>query len=107
MKLPQKIKIGYADIDIVPMKSLEGFSHGCYGHFSESELCIRIITDLKPLVVMNTLIHEVMHACFFMGGLSDDDDEERTVNTMSNQYCQVLRDNPEYNKFVQTCLRGQ
>lgn len=104
MKLPEKIKVGYADISIHPMKSLEGLSHGCYGHFSESELCIRIITDMSPMVVMNTLIHEVFHACFFVGGLQDDDDEERTVNTLANVYSQVVRDNPEYSKFIQRCL---
>ena len=105
MKLPDKIKVGCYDIKIIPMKDLEGFSHGVYGHFSETELCIRIISDLQPLVVMNTLVHELLHVCYFVGGLEDSDEEERTVNTLANVYTQVLRDNPEYNKFIQRCLK--
>ena len=104
MKVPKRIKIGYTDIAIIPMESLEGFANGNYGHFSAPELCIRIITDLKPLVVMNTLIHEVFHACWFVGGLEDTDEEERVVNTLANVYSQVLRDNPCYSKYIQDCL---
>ena len=105
MKLPSKIKVGCYEIDVIPMKSLEGFSHGVYGHFSQSEMCIRIITDLSPVVVMNTLVHELMHVCYFVGGLDDADDEERVVNTLANQYCGILVDNPEFNKFIQRCCK--
>ena len=104
--LPKKVKVGCYWIDIIPMKSLEGFAHGVYGHFSASEMCIRIITELSPAVVMNTLIHEVMHVCYFVGSLDDSDEEERIVTTLANQYCGVLIDNPDYNKFIQRCCNA-
>ena len=105
MKLPEKIKVGYADIAIIPMEHMEGFAHGVYGHFSAPELCIRISTDLDKMVVMNTLVHEILHACYFVGNIEDEDDEEKTVTVLANVYAQVLRDNPEYNKFIQRCIK--
>ena len=106
MKLPESVKVGYANVKIIPMPGMEGFAHGIYGHFSEAELCIRIAEDLDKTKVMNTLIHEVFHACYFIGGMTDEDDEERTVTTLANIYSGVLIDNPEFNKFINWCCKG-
>jgi hypothetical protein len=106
MKLPSSVKVGYADIQIVPMHTLEGFSHGVFGHFSASELAIRVINDLTETQVANTLLHEVLHACWHVAGLEDEDEEERIVTCLANTYLQVLRDNPDYNRFIQKCLNS-
>lgn len=105
MKLPEKIKIGCYDIKVIPMHGMEGFAHGIYGHFSEAELSIRISVDLDQRQVMNTLLHEVLHACFWVGGLDDTDEEERTVTVLANIYSGVLVDNPEFNSFIQRCVK--
>ena len=104
MKLPKSIKVGYADISIIPMQQLEGLSHGIFGHFSVTELSIRIIQDLPVSQIANTLLHEVLHACYHVAGLEDTDEEERIVTCLANVYLNVMIDNPEYNKFMQRCL---
>lgn len=50
-----------------------------------------------PTVRANTLLHEVMHACLAMAGITDvltDEDEERVVRRLSPLLLQALRDNP-------------
>lgn len=105
MKLPKSVKVGCYDIKIIPMNGMEGFAHGIFGHFSQAELCIRISVDLDKRQVMNTLIHEVFHACYALGNIHDDSDEEETVTTLANMYSGVLVDNPEYNKFITRCSK--
>jgi len=107
MKLPEKVKVGCYDVRIVPMHGMEGFAHGCLGHFSSAEMVIRISIDLPEIQVINTLLHEVLHSCYYVAGLEDTDEEERIITCLANQYLQVIIDNPAYNKAINSCSKKE
>ena len=105
MKLPSSIRVGCYDISVQQMEDREAMSHGIYGHYASTEHTIRINGELSPIKMLNTLMHEVFHACYDIAGLSDEDEEERIVTLMANACTQVVRDNPDYNRFVQQCIK--
>lgn len=51
-----------------------------------------IIED--PVEAANTLLHEILHACWYTAQIQDEDKEERTITAFANQLTQVWRDNP-------------
>jgi len=72
---------------------------------------IQINTNLEQHDLLNTVIHEILHACCYVGGLttksnplSDEDKEEVVTSTLANQLHIVLRDNPWLLKFIQESL---
>jgi hypothetical protein len=107
MKLPSSIKVGCYDIAVHELKELESLSHGIHGHYSDLEHCIRINKDLSPQVLANTLIHEVLHACWAYGALGAEEEEEQVVTVLANVFTQVVQDNPELNKFILKCIRSK
>ncbi len=48
----------------------------------------------------DTVLHEVLHAIYRVWALSDADDEERTVTAMTTGLVSVLRDNPQFTKWL-------
>jgi len=101
--LPKKIKVSFADLD-VDIKPDENN----YGEFDATSNTIRISPDITQQDLANTLIHELLHAAVWYGGLKDegsvlenDKHEENVVNVLANQLSQILKDNPK----VMTALR--
>ncbi len=76
-----------------------------FGECCTSTGIIRVRTDLDPVKLANTLIHEVLHACFYIGDIEDDDKQERTVTILANQLTQVWRDNPELVAWINSRLK--
>lgn len=100
MRLPKQIRIGGIDYTVQPRTfvQLEGKS----GTHSRMEATIEIANGV-PQETANTLLHEVLHGCYQQAELRADDSEERIVSALSNQLCQVFRDNP---KFVSWLTKG-
>lgn len=89
--LPQAIRVGPYDfaVGLLP----EGDEN--YGLFSPNEMTIRVRPDVPSVVhVIDTVLHEIMHAIFWAYLLREADDEERTVGTLATGWTQVYRDNP-------------
>lgn len=104
MKLPDKIKVGAFDIQVIQLQGAESLSHGIDGHFSAAEQVIRIDKSLAKYKLMDTLLHEILHSIYYVGHLDSDDDEEKTVSVISTMLTQVIRDNPKLLKFWQATL---
>jgi len=105
MKCPKSVRVGAYDVQIIQMEDAEAMAHGIYGHFSPTELIIRINKSLQPVKFIDTLNHELLHACYFVGELEDDDDEEKTVSVIAHIWTQIERDNPKLIKFKQEIYR--
>ena len=109
----KKLRIGFQDLTI-ELKDADFRTDNltdCYGHYLQRENKIQINTNLEQHDLLNTVIHEVLHACCYVGGLttksnplSDEDKEEVVTNTLANQIHIVLRDNPWLLKFIQESL---
>ena len=109
----KKLRVGFQDLTI-EIKDADFRTDNltdCYGHYLQRENKIQINTNLEQHDLLNTVIHEVLHACCYVGGLttksnplSDEDKEEVVTNTLANQIHIVLRDNPWLIKFIQESL---
>ena len=109
----KKLRVGFQDLTI-EIKDADFRTDNltdCYGHYLQRENKIQINTNLEQHDLLNTIIHEILHACCYVGGLttksnplSDEDKEEVVTNTLANQIHIVLRDNPWLIKFIQESL---
>ena len=109
----KKLRVGFQDLTI-EIKDADFRTDNltdCYGHYLQRENKIQINTNLEQHDILNTVIHEILHACCYVGGLttksnplSDEDKEEVVTNTLANQIHIVLRDNPWLIKFIQESL---
>lgn len=91
-QLPSSVRVGPYDFKIIsPVQDQNN-----WGELSYTEHVIRLRGNFpSPQMMVDTVLHELLHACWFTGGLGKKVGEERAVNTLSTQLTQVLRDNPE------------
>ena len=114
MKKPTKIKIGYRDIDIKFSSPdfLNDHLVDCYGQYTAREGLIEIQDDLTGQKLINTLLHEVLHAAIDISGLNisgapleDDDDEELVVHQLGNIFIGICRDNPWFLDYIKNNIK--
>lgn len=96
--IPPTVAIGYRLYKILPMPL--GFEDA--GQHTAG--IIHLKSDTPPEVA-NTLLHEILHGCYEMGGLKDNDPEEKVVTVLSNQLCQVIKNNPAIIEFIVSGLK--
>lgn len=100
MKLPETICIGYQDIETIETDFPEN-EHGVY---LSDKPQIRIQEGLNSREYLNTVIHECLHAIFYVYGakafVKGDEEEENIVNVLSNGLAEVFSRNPDLIKWV-------
>ena len=94
MKLPDVIKVGPYDFVIEEWTPRMAAANERYGECSCQELTIRIDSSLVPIKMADTLLHELLHAVWWVWGIDDGDNEERTVHKLAIGLTAVWRDNP-------------
>jgi hypothetical protein len=111
--LPRTIKISFADVDIETSDDTK-FAEENFGEYDSRNNKITISTNSTDRDIANTLLHEIVHASVWYGGLKDDgaaleDDkhEEHVVNVLTNQLCQIFRDNPKILTIIKKGLTGK
>jgi hypothetical protein len=111
--LPKKIKISFADVDIETSDDTK-FAEENFGEYDSRNNRITISSNSTDRDIANTLLHEIVHASVWYGGLKDDgaaleDDkhEEHVVNVLTNQLCQIFRDNPKILTIIKKGLTGK
>ena len=70
------------------------------GLFLADRRQIFIRPDLVPEVMGDTLIHEFLHACFYLMGLKDEDKEEEIVTSYASCILGVIQD-PRNTEFLE------
>jgi hypothetical protein len=106
VKLPDSIKVGYREFSVVGFPFNEAAARGRLGECLLDMGLIRIRDDLQGPALAMTLVHEVMHAAFGFGCLTDEDGEERTIAVLANVWCQIVADNPDFHAFLSESLTG-
>ena len=105
MRLPEKVKVGPFEWT-VRMESLNtsldraanGFN---YGATVKSQLEIQLAIGQAPGNLRDTLLHEVLHACWHTASLSSSAaDEEEVCSRLSTVLLSVLRENPQLVEFL-------
>ncbi len=103
IELPTHLKVGpvmYRVFELPAIQAMEEKIDGC--HEPQGKI-IRVREDLNRDDMARILLHEVLHAAFYMGDLAEDQ-EERIVTVLANQLTGVWRDNPEFVRFMNDCL---
>jgi len=101
MQLPDKIKVGPYTFDIAERTEAWHRQTGDYGSMVFEDLQINIVTSHRPrALVVDTLIHEIFHAIWEAGHLTDKDDEEKIVATLATWWLLTWNENEELQKFV-------
>lgn len=93
--LPKMLKIGYQDIKIIPG---EFNLDGDLGAYRDEESEIYINTTKPKREILNTLLHETLHAICHNYGLRESmecKEEEKLVSVLANGLTQTFVTNPE------------
>ena len=99
LTLPNWIKIGPYDCEVKFVRIEEG--EGRLGDYSSRTNMIRIDSSMSDRRrIVETLLHEVLHAIYYSYTLSPGDGEERVVSVLSTGLAAVLRDNPEFTALL-------
>jgi hypothetical protein len=93
--LPDSIRVGPYDIALEAMTPSQQHTVDATGYFAYAELKIGFEAyPASKAYAADTLLHEVSHAIYWVYGIKSEDDEERTVSTLSTGWVQVYKDNP-------------
>jgi len=104
--LPESIRVGPYDFTLEAMTPSKQHTEDATGYFAYAEL--KIAFEAYPIsaaYAVDTLLHEINHAIYFTYGIKSEDDEERTVSTLSTGWAQVYRDNPWLLDWIKKALK--
>lgn len=94
-RLPTKVRVGHLDYAVEAWPVLQAMSAQRWGECSHMEQRIRVQAEVASVgQMMDTLLHEIMHAIFHVYGIEDSDKEERAVGIIATAWAQIWRDNP-------------
>ncbi len=93
MPLPTSLKIGYKTFSVSSWKTQDARAANSVGICDTLNNVILLDVERVATDVVQTLIHEILHAVWFVGDVQDSDQEERVVSILSAQLAQVLADN--------------
>ena len=96
-KLPPSIRVGYRDFKLEHWPVNEARADQSYGQCDKGNAIIRIDASISASVTANTVLHELLHACWTH---IPEEHEELTVSVLADHLTQVWRDNPELVKWL-------
>lgn len=107
---PSTVRVGYRDYKVIVFPASESRAEQCLGrcdnHRGQIKVDETIIAE-EPAQAANTLLHEIIHACWYVGDIENDDKQEKTVSVLTNQLGCVWRDNPDVIAYLDWAFRGQ
>lgn len=98
--LPKKIKVAGQTFKINLWGHHTASSYHKFGEFNLLDKTISIDNSLDNLKFIETLIHELLHCIYYMYTIEGEDDEERTVTSISKGLVQVYKNNPKLLTFI-------
>lgn len=96
---PDLIKIGHIHFDLEDQNYDLEDEH-VYGQFDHKNGRIGINPDQPPEFGQDTVVHESLHAMFWVAGWNPTQ-EERIVRTLTPMICAWIKDNPELMMYLQ------
>jgi hypothetical protein len=101
MKLPGKVVVGWRTYPIRELPLKQARADGVLGWHENYPNAIAVRTEeMSPADVADTLLHEILHACWWTGELPPKANEEKAVTVLAHGLLQVLRDNPAVVDFL-------
>jgi len=78
-----------------------------YGWCDASNLTIHLCQGLRPALLADTAIHELLHAIHFTAGMDDELDDETMAKQLSGPLVCVMRDNPEFFDWLRCLINSE
>lgn len=104
VEMPTHLRVGPVVYRVVEMGYQQAEAAGSDGCCEFRVKIIRVREDLNRDDKARILLHEVMHAAYNMGDLSDGCTEEKVVTVLANQMAAIWRDNPDFVRFMNDAL---
>ena len=100
--LPENIRVGVFSVPINLIPAAISEQRGYWGAFQPTIHAIEISEDFPSAAkALETLIHEIFHAVFWINHIDlKVDDEERVVLSFGKSMAQIYADNPSLVKWV-------
>lgn len=98
-RLPDKIVVGFQTLRLDPRPDSDPAHVDIFGMYSSSKERISYQETQAGAQLVNTMLHETLHAVWYTGGLQDQyphKEQEQIVTVMANGLTQVFRDNQEF-----------
>jgi hypothetical protein len=104
LQLPERLHIGYRDYILEEMPDEGKATH--VGFHQGQMQSIEINTEMPPVEVVNTLLHEIVHAIFDYANYSfaEGANEEDCTICLGNGLTQFIKDNPDVIDWMQKHL---
>ena len=77
----------------------------CYGLHDQNNKTIELSTSCVHKNMVETFLHEILHAIYTEYEISSQDDEEKTVSLMSKGLLNTLVDNPDLIDYLVKTLK--
>ncbi len=101
--LPKSVRVGPHDIKITILPAADMADD--FGTIEMANLEMRLCDQYAAgSMAVDTVLHEVLHAIWHVS-LKETQAEEAIVSTISSQLTQVIRDNPEFVKWMQQTVK--
>jgi len=95
------VKVGAVDIEIFSLP----FDGESFGDFNYLNMRIRVDENLKGVVLVDTVKHELNHAIWAIYNLKPEkEEEERVCSIMATCWTQIERDNPHLVRWTERNL---
>lgn len=100
MKPPTSVKVGPYTFTLKASPDL--LETGKVGDCDEAKALIRYAPHLDPIMLRSVIVHETLHACALMVGitLTDKHDQETFIRRIEPLLLAVLRDNPTLTAWI-------
>lgn len=105
--LPPSIRVGPFDYRIEVWTAMQAAGERKFGACSTCEQKISIQRDMPTAVkAADTLLHEALHAIFWVYNIQDEDKEERSVGILAVALVALHRDNPWLAGWISDCTKA-
>ena len=99
--IPKRLKIAGKTVKVELIGLEQAQEEEVWGQFMADEARIQICAEHTPEFVLDTLLHEILHACYAYWNMQDHDDEERIVHTMASALQSLYTENANLLKCIQ------
>jgi hypothetical protein len=103
-KFPDRLRIGAHDYTVEDWPSTKAATSRRFGECRKNEKIIRVDRQWGPRTSAETLLREIMHACYCEYCIDGGDDEDRTVSALSSALAAVWRGNPNVFLWISRAL---
>lgn len=100
--LPERVKVGTSNYNLVAADKDMMDELGRYGDCNPETRTIRI-ADEQPEAshALDTVVHELFHACFRAYNIEPEREEEYTVTALAAAFTDVLISNPDLRRWIE------